>query len=210
MAGGKKADKPIEVKRKKKEEEPVKVARYDSAAIQRALDDILVDLLFQKKPKGAVLESEVLPLAEVTWYKDLLIGVGVSAVALAVWLYFRAALSPRIFYAGGLALFGVLYATMELFRYFWVRGVTCITKPKKRAGAVVFPGMRFTSKMEDFSATYELKASWGKAPDQSVTLRKDVNNWIDVNGVVQKNLYRADVAKFLDEIVAATSSKQKK
>ena len=195
--------------------EEVKVERYDGAAVQRALDDVLFEFLFQKG-KNNTPAHDALPLKEITWHKDVRIAASLAAIGLAVWMYFRAKPAWGIWYGVALAGFGILYAFLELFNMFWVRGATCMTAAKRRPGtkakdknAYLLPALRITSEVAEFSPKYKLTATWGKGADESRVMEKDITAWVDTKGVVQKELFRADVGKFLDTLIDATNKKQK-
>ena len=204
-----------EGKKKKTNNKEVKVECYDGAAVQRALDDVLFEFLFQKGKNNAATH-EALPLKEITWHKDVRIATSLAASGLAVWMYFRAKPAWGVWYGVALAGFAVLYAFLELFSMFWVRGATCMTEAKLRPGtkakdknAYLLPALRITSEVAEFSPKYTLTATWGKGADESRAMEKDITAWIDTNGVVQKELFRADVGKFLDTLIDVTSKKQK-
>lgn len=200
--------KPVRRDKKNKEDE-VKVALYDSGAIQRALDDILVEYLFGKC-KNSELAHDVLPLVEVTWHKDVRIAASVVATVLAVWLYYRAATAPRWMYVGGLVVFAVLYLLLEGITRLWLRDVLCVTKEIRsqntHGSTVVLPALRIGTGLREFSADYVLEAEWGKG--QSCRMEGKITDWIDLDGVVHKELFLKEVKAFLTRLVVSAGGRR--
>lgn len=193
-------------KDKREKDKEVKVPLYDAGAIQRALDDVLVEYLFGKN-KDSELAHDLLPLKEVTWHKDVRIALCAVSTVVAVWLYYRAATAPRWAYVGGLALFAVMYVILECLARFWLRGALCVTKEVRRQGPrgtmVALPALRISTGLKEYSADFVLEASWGSRKDQSCVMEAPATRWIDLDGIVHKELFLKEVKAFLTRLAVS-------
>ncbi|XP_003746788.1 probable signal peptidase complex subunit 2 [Galendromus occidentalis] len=186
-------------------QEPVKVEKWDGAAVRNALDDEIRQILTKEYKY-----EENFQLPDGRLFISLL-AVGAAGWAL-LWDWWHPFPASREVLVLCVVSYFLLMGALTLYTKFIEKGVFVVAKKKDEVGLEPAKVFKARSQLERFDDIYKLELSMHTEGDKSkksarVCLEKSIASWFDSEGTLRKDLLRKDVDKLHRSVQDASSKK---
>ncbi|XP_067127976.1 signal peptidase complex subunit 2-like [Centruroides vittatus] len=185
------------------DDKPVKVDKWDGAAVKNALDDAVKKVFkekFKLKENHRLMDGRL-----------IFSTVAVSAATFALlWDIFHPFPESRSVLVCCVVLYFILMAVLTTYTTFIEQGIFLLAVDRDPSG--LDPDHKWTARscLKRFSDNYNLLITFtdGKTNEtRESKLSKSVGNWFDENGVLLYDLFELEVCKLHNELL--TDKKQK-
>ncbi|XP_023227218.1 probable signal peptidase complex subunit 2 isoform X2 [Centruroides sculpturatus] len=185
------------------DDKPVKVDKWDGAAVKNALDDAVKKVFkekFKLKENHRLMDGRL-----------IFSTVAVSAATFALlWDIFHPFPESRSVLVCCVVLYFILMAVLTTYTTFIEQGIFLLAVDRDPSG--LDPDHKWTARscLKRFSDNYNLLITFtdGKTNEMRESkLSKSVGNWFDENGILLYDLFELEVCKLHNELL--TDKKQK-